>query len=226
MIYEYLLFNIAVVAGPLAMSFERNLRFVRKWKYAIPAVLIAAVPYWAWDIIVAGTHWTFNEAYVLPIRLAGLPVEEWMFFITVPFASLFVWEVVLHYIPDAASKKNTAVLAASGALPLAGIAALLSGIHYTGLALLSAGVVLPAALTRLSRSASGRALRWYAGFIAAATFVFNSYLTARPVVEYNETYITGLRLGTIPLEDFFYGAGLILLATTIYEILKPRSAHE
>jgi lycopene cyclase domain-containing protein len=39
----------------------------------------------------------------------------------------------------------------------------------------------------------------------------NGYLTWRPIVQYNPDMFLGFRLGTIPLEDFFYGFGLIAL---------------
>jgi lycopene cyclase domain-containing protein len=52
--------------------------------------------------------------------------------------------------------------------------------------------------------------------------VFNGYLTWRPVVLYGEAYQLGLRIYTIPIEDFGYGYALILLCRILYEFLKRR----
>jgi hypothetical protein len=40
------------------------------------------------------------------------------------------------------------------------------------------------------------------------------------VVTYGESYQIGLRIFTIPIEDFGYGISLIFLCTIVYEKLK------
>jgi lycopene cyclase domain-containing protein len=45
----------------------------------------------------------------------------------------------------------------------------------------------------------------------------NGYLTGRPIVLYNPQEFLGIRLGTIPLEDFFYGFGLITITIVLWE---------
>jgi lycopene cyclase domain-containing protein len=50
--------------------------------------------------------------------------------------------------------------------------------------------------------------------------VVNGILTSLPVVSYNPEHIIGLRVGTIPVEDFFYFFGLLLLNVMVYENLK------
>jgi lycopene cyclase domain-containing protein len=81
--YEYIFLNLIILTGPLVMSFEKQIRFVSKWRHAFPAILIVAIPYLIWDASVTGRHWWFNERYTLDFRLAGLPLEEWLFFFTV-----------------------------------------------------------------------------------------------------------------------------------------------
>ncbi len=49
------------------------------------------------------------------------------------------------------------------------------------------------------------------------TLIFNYYLTKKPIVIYNKKIFLGLRLITIPIEDFLYGINLIYLSTIIYE---------
>lgn len=50
--------------------------------------------------------------------------------------------------------------------------------------------------------------------------IFNGYLTWRPVVIYGREFFLGLRLGTIPLEDFLFGFSMIALTVVIWEKVK------
>jgi len=45
----------------------------------------------------------------------------------------------------------------------------------------------------------------------------NGYLTWRPIVIYNPDQFLGIRLWTIPLEDFLYGFGLITITIVLWE---------
>jgi len=48
----------------------------------------------------------------------------------------------------------------------------------------------------------------------------NGYLTARPIVLYGEEFFLGVRLFTIPLEDFFFGFSLITTSVVLWEYLR------
>jgi lycopene cyclase domain-containing protein len=225
--FEYLLLNLLIFGGPFGMSFEKQVRFVTKWRYAFPAIFITAVPFLIWDAMAAGSHWWFNERYTLNWRLAGLPIEEWLFFITVPFAGLFVWEVVKFYFPDREIAVMNRIRYFIYPLQLLGLLIFAKGKEYTGLVLIVAGTV--AILDRILKT--NLLLRQQALiFLAIALLlilIFNSYLTWRPIVLYGEAYQLGLRIGTIPIEDFGYGLSLILLAAIFYEkflaFARPRS---
>ena len=96
---EYLLFNLIVVAGPIALSFDRRVHYVSRWLLASLASAIMMIPYIIWDAMVTGSHWWFNPKYILGVRLAGLPLGELFFFITVPFSCLFIWEIISFFVP-------------------------------------------------------------------------------------------------------------------------------
>jgi lycopene cyclase domain-containing protein len=47
--------------------------------------------------------------------------------------------------------------------------------------------------------------------------VVNGWLTWRPIVIYGERFQIGVRIGTIPLEDFLFGFAMILLTLVVWE---------
>ena len=55
------------------------------------------------------------------------------------------------------------------------------------------------------------------------TFIFNLYLTARPIVIYNPSFKTGLQIITIPFEDFIFGIALITMVIILYEKMMNNS---
>jgi len=217
---EYLLFNLIVVTGPLLLSFDRKVRYVRRWPQALLASALVLIPYLLWDTAVQGRHWWFNPRFTLGIRVLGLPVGEWLFFITVPFSCLFIWEIIDRSHPArlAPGLRSAPFFALVAAAP--GLYFYLSGRQYTGLALMVLAAV--AGLDRLSgiRLLEQRRTWAYLSLLTAAMLLFNGYLTARPVVLYDPAFQLNLRLYTIPVEDFVYGYGHLLLCTLLYERIK------
>jgi lycopene cyclase domain-containing protein len=59
-------------------------------------------------------------------------------------------------------------------------------------------------------------------YTAFPFLIVNGMLTALPVVEYNDAHTLGIRVFTIPLEDFFYFFLLLIMNLTIYEYMKKQ----
>ncbi len=53
-------------------------------------------------------------------------------------------------------------------------------------------------------------------------FIVNGYLTWRPIVIYGEGFYLGIRLFTIPIEDFMYGFALITMNISIWEFFSRK----
>ena len=53
-------------------------------------------------------------------------------------------------------------------------------------------------------------------------FIVNGYLTWRPIVIYGEGFYLGIRLFTIPVEDFLFGFSLITFNLIIWEYYNNR----
>jgi lycopene cyclase domain-containing protein len=220
--YEYLIFNLLVISGPLILASMRRFYFLDRWPYALPAIGAAAIPYLIWDALVTGRHWMFSETYTLNIRLANLPLEEWLFFLTVPFACLFTWEMITKYLPDRHTDTGRTVRYLSLLFPAAGLIFFYYGREYSGLVMFFLTLVIYLDKVLATNLVYQKRFYWYLLMIVVFTFMFNGYLTARPVVLYNEAYLMGLRLITIPIEDFGYGTSLLVLCTVLYESLKQK----
>ena len=61
------------------------------------------------------------------------------------------------------------------------------------------------------------------GIMLLPFLIVNGFLTAIPVVLYNDAENLGFRIYTIPFEDIFYGMLLVLMIVVLYEKLKSRS---
>ena len=219
--FEYLLFHLVVIAGPVASQFTRQIKSVSRWRLKLRVSAIVMIPYVIWDVLVAGSHWQFNTAYTLNFRLFGLPIEEWLFFITVPFGCLLVWETLPQtdrwLVPLKPLRHVRSILYV--ALPV-GIWVFSTGKQYTGLVLCCFGLVgLVDTLLRTDLLLRPKTYL-YLAIVSGLILVFNGYLTARPVVTYGEAYQMGYRIWTIPIEDFGYGFTLMLFNTVLYEKLS------
>ena len=171
---EYLLFDLLILAGPLALSLMPRHDFLARAKSLAIATLVVAVPFVAWDSAVAGSHWWFDSRYTLGVELFGLPIEEVLFFIAVPYACAFSWETLVG-----GAKARASLSASVYLLPMlafvAGAATLATGgPGYTGLTLLALGVV--GALDHMLGTGLLRMPRFWAfgGLVSVFTGIFNS----------------------------------------------------
>lgn len=221
--YTYFFILACSLFFPLVLSFDKKVSFYRKWKFLFPAMLIPAVFYILWDIyFVSKGIWSFNERYITGIKLYNIPLEEIMFFFVVPYCCVFIYECVLFYFPRLKNHKSSDRVLMGLAIILLVIGFYFSSRHYTSWTFIFNSVFI--ALLFLWRDSIKKFdttvfLVSY-GIILFPFLVVNGFLTAIPVVLYNNAENLGLRIYTIPLEDVFYGMLLILMNIIIYEKLK------
>jgi lycopene cyclase domain-containing protein len=80
------------------LSFSRNILFYQKPIRLILSIALPLIVFLIWDVYAVHTgHWFFNSEYVIGIKLFNLPIEEILFFIIIPFSSLFLWESVKYF---------------------------------------------------------------------------------------------------------------------------------
>lgn len=211
----YLAVELCALAIPLAFSFDRKVAYYKMWPFLLPAILLNAIIFIIIDIYFTSTGaWGFNPDYHSGIMFRGLPLEELLFFIIIPYCSMFVHYVFIAYLPDAAiGKKATVIISSFLMLLLLASTLFWSSRDYTTFySALTATILLIAWMfnpTLLSR--------YYITFliIMIPFLIVNGILTGSfiegSVFWYDSEAISGIRLITIPIEDALFGFSLILL---------------
>lgn len=89
--------------------------------------------------------------------------------------------------------------------------------EYTLFSTLALGAAVGLDFLLRTRVTLSRAYWIFMAVMAAAECAVNGYLTSRPVFLYGEEFISGIRFGTIPLEDFIFGSAFITLVVVLWE---------
>ncbi len=226
--YLYLALNLFTISVPLIRSFEPKIHFIGKFRYFILANLPVAIAFLIWDeFFTQAGIWGFNERYLSGLYLGSLPIEEVLFFLTIPYASVFLYEVLNYFVkwePKLIVTRFAAMFV--GGFNLA-IAFSFPDKAYTVAALTVNGallVLLAGFFPKLLRGLFRTYLIVLPGF-----FLINGILTGslieEQVVWYNDMENLGIRMGSIPVEDSFYGMSLIFGTLVLYKLFTtPR--HE
>lgn len=220
--YTYLIVNILSLLFPLSYSFESKISYYKKWKYLFVAIVIVGCFFVIWDSIFTGLGiWRFNPKYILGIYFFRLPLEEWLFFIIIPFSSVFIYESLNYYIKKDILKPYSVVIT----FFLIGILLALGFLNlhrlYTSVTFFLTSVCLLVHYLVFKNEILGR---FYLAYLVHLIpfFIVNGILTSYPVVIYNDAQNLGIRMGTIPIEDSIYGMFLLLFNISIYEYLAKR----
>jgi lycopene cyclase domain-containing protein len=218
---------LGTIAGPLALSFDKKVAFYKQFLPVLIAVVCVGIPFLVWDSLFTSRGiWGFTPAYLSKIYLGNLPIEECLFFLVVPFACVFIYEVLKAYFPNFNGKKLAHYFAFI--ITLSGFIFGIMNIQnwYTASACIIAAF-LTIKLYFIDRSP------WYRNFVfmylvALIPFVIvNGILTGavteNPVVWYSEEHIMGIRIITIPFEDLYYNYSMLLPIIAIFEKVKVRT---
>lgn len=222
--YSMILFFTVIVC--FIASFDGRVLFYRHFGAFLKAAIIVAIPFIAWDVwFTARSVWWFNTDYTLGLVMAGLPIEEWLFFICIPFSCVFTYFCFDKFFKLGWLSAFNNMIVYLSVIVCSVIALLHQDKIYTLVtAIATVGTLLY--LHFLAR------VEW----IGKASFVFtvlmlgffpvNGILTGTgldaPIVNYNPDGFLGIRLFTIPIEDAVYGYTQFLLVLYFFK----RFQHE
>ena len=216
-LYFYL--NIAIIAFPLIFSFEkRMIKYYTKIRPLIIAIFFVGIYFVGWDVFATHRgHWSFNPIYVYDFKIFGLPLEEILFFITVPYSCLFVFESIIYFIGDKQffRPKKIIFLVIGVLITLAAFGMINK--EYTFLAIISVGLTIIFGCLLNSKIFSSTSYWIYIILTLLLFLIFNYILTSIPVVQYSQNAITGFRFITIPIEDFLFNFSMLTNYLLLYK---------
>lgn len=223
----YLYVDLCAFIVPFLFSFHPAIRFYRHWSGALPAILFSAIPFLVWDSYFTTLGvWGFNKEYLSGIYLYNLPLEEVLFFFCIPYSCLFT-----YYCFSRLSKKQYFLKAAKWITSILAVTLMIAGFlfinrQYTASTFISLLILL--VLLQYAGKVKWLHHFYFTYLVLLIPFtIVNGILTGygldKPVVWYNNAENTGLRMGTIPVEDIFYGMMLILLNVSVFEYFKYKN---
>ncbi len=228
--YLYLVIDLAAISLPLLFSFHPKANFSKKWYYLWPAILLPATLFLIWDEWFTSMGvWGFNPEYLMGVYFFNLPLEEILFFICIPYACVFTYEAVGYFSKKDYGKPFANKITVTLIIALSLVA--IFSIHrwYTFVTFLFCVLFLLYLQFKLKPDFLGKFYLSYL-FILIPFFLVNGLLTGTgiqdQVVWYNDAENLGIRIGTIPIEDTFYGMLLILMNVTLFESLQAKDQKE
>jgi lycopene cyclase domain-containing protein len=226
----YLWINILTISIPLIATFHPRFKFYSRWNALAPAIILPAVFFIIWDIFfTARGVWGFNPKHLSGIYLYNLPIEEILFFITIPYACMFTFDVLKENLTLKINYNlvNDIVFILALVLLITGLLNI-NKLYTSTTFILSALFLLMHIYFFQSRYLD----YFFLAYIIIYMFPFiivNGLLTGsvinEPVVWYNNAENLGIRIFTIPVEDFIYGMLLYLMNTSVYQGFLSYKTH-
>lgn len=229
MSYLYLLLDIGTISIPLLYSiFEKEFHFIKYAKQAFLSILIVLVPFIIWDAFFTKIGvWGFNNNYHLPYKILGMPIEEWLFFICIPYACLFTHEGFKYYFPKFKLSKASSTIISILLIVLITILLIFNfGKWYTTINFIWFLVLMLFTLIKTPETLQV----YYPSFliILIPFFIVNGILTGTgietPVVWYNNSENINFRIGTVPFEDVFYAFNLLFTIQLFFNSFVKRKS--
>ena len=221
--FSYLLINFLTIFFPIVLSFDKRVAFFKSWSFVFPGLLITGLLFLFWDYLftIYGV-WSFNPEYIIGFHILDLPIEEILFFITVPFACIFVYECLNYYVkPDLLKRFSSPI-----SYFLIAFSILMLVLFYDRVYTLITFGLLAAVLIITEFVVKSTIMsRFYLAYLVSLIpfYIVNGLLTSLPIVMYNDSENMAFRVGTIPFEDHFYSLSMLLINILLFEYFRKRA---
>ncbi|WP_395804253.1 lycopene cyclase domain-containing protein [Daejeonella sp.] len=222
--FSYLLINFLTIFFPIVLSFDKRVAFFKSWSFVFPGLLITGLLFLFWDYLftIYGV-WSFNPEYIIGFHILDLPIEEILFFITVPFACVFVYECLNYYVkPDLLKRFSSPI-----SYFLIVFSILMVFLFYDRVySLITFGLLAMVLIITEFVVKSTIMSRFYLAYLVSLIpfYIVNGLLTSIPIVMYNDAENVAFRVGTIPFEDHFYSLSMLLINILFFEYFRKRGA--
>ena len=220
----YLWVNLGAIFFPFVLSFNKLGHFYKRWKAVFISIGVMSAFIISWDVLftIWGV-WGFNEEYLLGPSFLHLPLEEWLFFLCIPYAFMFLYDQLV--VLKIKSFLTTIVKYIDYFFVLVSVVYLIAGfgnIYTTTISVLV--LVFTWIMIKLNPPHRGIFYLSYAIILIPFTVVngiLTGYITPDPIVWYNNAENLGIRFLTIPIEDYLYYFLMYGICYVVYEKIKP-----
>lgn len=219
--FTYFYLHLFTVVPVFLLSFDKKVHYHTQWRFLLPAIGIVGLAFILWDVYFTAVGvWGFNHNYLSGAFLLGLPIEEWLFFLTVPFACVFIYECLNFYLKTDLLKKLEPWLSKLLVVLFLGVGFYFWSHLYSSTTFLLAGFFLLFHLLFMDGSYRSR---FYLAYLVSwlpfmlVNGVLTGGYTQEPVVIYNPEEYLGIRITSVPLDDSVYSFLLLFSTITLYE---------
>lgn len=212
--YTYLAINFFTIIICFLFSFHPKIKFHRHFGAFLLSSTIVAIFFIAWDIwFTANGVWWFNDKYLIGKRLFGLPIEELLFFICIPFSCVFTYFCLDKFFKLDWKPSIEKVFVIISIISCFILAIIFKDKIYAFVTFSTTAISLTVLYFVLKVKWIGKASFIYLvlmpGFLAVNGILTGTGLDS-PIVNYNPKDFIGFRILTIPIEDTVYGYEMIL----------------
>lgn len=219
--------NLCSISVPFLFSFHPKLKFYKLWKPLCYGILVTMLIFIPWDITFTKySIWGFNNSYFLNLKIFELPLEEWLFFICIPYACVFMHYSLLHYFPKMKlSQKKTKILSYILIILFSAIVIFNYNKWYTLINFSLAIILILYTVNKRIKLLT----EFYVTFLVMLIpfFIVNGILTGSfikdEVVWYNNSENLNFRIFTIPIEDSVYAFSMVLITLLVIKTYENKS---
>ena len=219
----YLWINLLAIFFPLLLSFNKLGHFYKRWTILFKSIAIMWIFVVTWDIWFAYiVVWGFNSRYLIGLNIFHLPLEEWLFFLCIPYSFMFLYDqlVILktpNYFKNIENSLDYVFIFIASLFLVFGF----PNIYTTFVSIL---VILFTSLIKILKPKNKGIFYISYSLILFPFVLVNGVLTGslidKPIVWYNNSENLGVRFITIPIEDFLYYFLMFEICYISYEHIK------
>lgn len=206
------------------LSFDKRVHYYTSWKYLFPAIMTIAIPFIIWDMFFTKWRvWGFNPNYHQDFTLFQLPLEEILFFIVIPFSSLFIYKCLKYYFPKDRLAPFDQIISLGGGWILLLLGLIFYNKVYTSTTFLLTGGMMIAHYYHYSNTYR---TRFYLSYLITwipfllVDGVLTGGYSSQPIVIYHPEAYLDIRITSVPLEDSIYGLLLLFLNVWLFHRIK------
>lgn len=233
----YLLVDLGCLIIPFIFSFHPKLNFYKKWRPFVIGTGVMLIIFVIWDMYFTSLGiWGFNDKYLTGIYIGNLPLEEILFFICIPYASVFTY----HCFSIFTAGKSLSNLYIALTWAIVAVCLVIGILHYDKWYTASSHFICAIFLLYHLLILKSKYLKTFMltflvllipfilsnGALTGITFWEYPIYNTNPegvtemIVWYNNAENLSTRVFSMPMDDLSYGLTMLLLVVTIYEAVS------